>query len=98
MFAANVAPIVDVEENAAIVNAPAPPRPPGRAEEPGRRVRIVDGESGLLISDPHDLRAFGAAIVELLADPDTAAWIGRAARGECAIGSSDPDRCAPTWS
>ena len=46
----------------------------------GIQDQIVDGESGLLISDPHDLRALGSAIVGLLADPDTAARIGRAAR------------------
>ncbi|MGZ5308414.1 MAG: glycosyltransferase [Solirubrobacterales bacterium] len=40
----------------------------------------VDGESGILIEDPTDLRAFGAAIDGLLADPDRAAAIGAAAR------------------
>jgi trehalose synthase len=46
----------------------------------GIQDQIVDGESGLLIDDPTDLAAFGAAIAGLLADPERAAAIGRAAR------------------
>jgi trehalose synthase len=46
----------------------------------GIQDQIVDGESGVLISDPHDLRAFGTAVAELLVDGDRARRIGAAAR------------------
>jgi trehalose synthase len=46
----------------------------------GIQDQIVDGESGILISDPSDLREFGAAVNDLLADPDRARRIGAAAR------------------
>ena len=91
-------PTVDVEENAAIVNALQhhaavvvqkslaegfgltvaeamwKQRPVVASRIGGIRDQIVD------IPDPHDLPAFGTAIVELLADRDEAARIGRAAR------------------
>jgi trehalose synthase len=47
----------------------------------GIKDQIVDGESGVLITDPRDLEQFGRAIVELLGDPDGAARIGQAAYG-----------------
>ncbi|HEX2358478.1 MAG TPA: glycosyltransferase [Solirubrobacterales bacterium] len=46
----------------------------------GIQDQIIDGESGLLIDDPADLAAAGAAIDSLLEDPERAAAIGRAAR------------------
>jgi trehalose synthase len=46
----------------------------------GIQDQIVDGESGVLVDDPADLAAVGGAISSLLADPDRAALIGRAAR------------------
>ena len=46
----------------------------------GIQDQIVDGESGLLVDDPRDLAAVGAAIGSLLAEPERAARIGRAAR------------------
>jgi trehalose synthase len=42
--------------------------------------QIVAGESGILLDDAHDLEAFGRAVTEMLADPQRAAQIGRAAR------------------
>lgn len=42
--------------------------------------QIVDGEHGLLVDDPHDLGAFGAAITELLRDAVGAERLGRAGR------------------
>jgi trehalose synthase len=39
--------------------------------------QIVDGESGVLLDDPGDLEAFGAAVAALLADPERAARLGR---------------------
>jgi trehalose synthase len=42
--------------------------------------QIEDGKHGLLINDPHDLRAFGAAVEQLLRDPAGAAGLGQAAR------------------
>jgi trehalose synthase len=45
----------------------------------GIQDQIVDGESGVLVDDPADLAAVGAAIDSLLADPERAARIGRAA-------------------
>ena len=46
----------------------------------GIQDQIVDGESGILVDDPSDLDAFGAALRGLLAEPDRALRIGRAAR------------------
>ena len=46
----------------------------------GIQSQIVDGESGVLLDDPHDLEAFGAAITELLLDPPRATKIGERAR------------------
>lgn len=46
----------------------------------GLEDQIEDGKSGLLIDDPEDLPAFGAAVVALLADPEQAAELGRRAR------------------
>jgi trehalose synthase len=45
----------------------------------GIQDQIVDGESGLLVDDPADLEAVGAAIDSLLADPARAEAIGAAA-------------------
>ena len=42
--------------------------------------QIVDGEHGLLVQDPADLAAFGAAVESLLRDPGDAARLGRNAR------------------
>ncbi|HEY7732817.1 MAG TPA: glycosyltransferase [Gaiellaceae bacterium] len=42
--------------------------------------QIVDGESGVLLDDPSDLGAFGAAVARLLADPAEARRLGRNAR------------------
>jgi trehalose synthase len=46
----------------------------------GIQDQIVDGESGILVDDPSDLVAVGAAIDALLTSPDRAAEIGRTAR------------------
>lgn len=46
----------------------------------GIQDQIVDGESGVLIDDPHDLEAFGRAIRSLVDDPDRTATLGKAAR------------------
>ena len=45
----------------------------------GIREQIVDGETGLLV-DPHDLVAFGDAVVGLIDGPETARAMGCAAR------------------
>jgi trehalose synthase len=45
----------------------------------GIQDQISDGEDGLLIHDPTDLDAFGAALRRLTSDPDEAAALGRAA-------------------
>jgi trehalose synthase len=42
--------------------------------------QIHDGETGVLVHDPYDLAAFGAAVGELLADPANADRLGRNAR------------------
>ena len=42
--------------------------------------QIVSGEHGLLVDDPHDLQAFGAAVEMLLRNPDEAARLGENAR------------------
>ena len=46
----------------------------------GIQSQIVDGESGVLLDDPHDLEVFGAAITALLVDRPRAATIGQHAR------------------
>ncbi len=46
----------------------------------GIQDQIVDGESGVLVHDPHDLEAFGREIRALLDDPARAARLGEAAR------------------
>jgi trehalose synthase len=45
----------------------------------GIQDQIVHGESGLLLDDPYDLAEFGAAVTDLLADPDRAELIGKRA-------------------
>jgi trehalose synthase len=46
----------------------------------GIQDQIVDGETGILLDDPTDLAAYGAATTELLEDPDRAHKIGLAAQ------------------
>jgi trehalose synthase len=46
----------------------------------GIQSQIVDGESGVLLDDPYDLRAFGAAVTDLLLDRPRATEIGERAR------------------
>ena len=46
----------------------------------GIQDQIVDGESGVLLDDPTDLSAYGAAVRSLLDDPARAEKIGREAR------------------
>jgi trehalose synthase len=42
--------------------------------------QIRDGETGLLVGDPHDLAGFGKAVSSLLADRAEAERLGRNAR------------------
>ena len=42
--------------------------------------QIRDGETGLLVGDPHDLEGFGEAVSSLLADPAEAERLGRNGR------------------
>jgi trehalose synthase len=42
----------------------------------GIQDQIVDGQSGVLIPDPGDLAGFGAAVVDLLREPERASRIG----------------------
>jgi hypothetical protein len=42
----------------------------------GIQDQIVDGESGVLVSDPRDLTECGSAVSRLLADPERASRIG----------------------
>jgi trehalose synthase len=46
----------------------------------GIQDQIVDGETGVLLDDPLDLAAFGAAITDLLGDPQRAERMGELAR------------------
>jgi trehalose synthase len=46
----------------------------------GIQDQIVDGECGLLLDDPRDLAAFGAAVHDLLANPARAERMGERAR------------------
>ena len=45
----------------------------------GIQDQIVHGQSGVLISDPHDLAEYGAAVTDLLRNPTRAEEIGEAA-------------------
>jgi trehalose synthase len=42
--------------------------------------QVIDGETGLLVRDPHDLEAFGAAVCRILDDPDLARRLGEGAK------------------
>jgi trehalose synthase len=67
----------------------------------GIRDQIVDGEQGLLIEDPHDLAAFGAAVERLLRDPGEAARLGNRARTRAAaelLGDRHLDQYAQLFS
>jgi trehalose synthase len=46
----------------------------------GIRSQIIDGESGILLDDPRDLRAFGEAVTGLLLDSERAEVLGQRAR------------------
>jgi trehalose synthase len=46
----------------------------------GIRDQVDHGEHALLVEDPHDLRAFGAAVEQMLREPDQAARMGENAR------------------
>jgi trehalose synthase len=46
----------------------------------GIQEQVVHCETGVLLDDPHDLAAYGAAVTGLLADPDAAERMGRQAR------------------
>jgi len=46
----------------------------------GIQDQVVDGRTGVLIDDPRDLAAFGAAIAALAGDPERAAALGAAGR------------------
>lgn len=46
----------------------------------GIQDQISDGETGVLVDDPTDLEAYGAAVLGLLQEPDRAERIGAAAR------------------
>jgi trehalose synthase len=46
----------------------------------GIQDQIQDGKSGLLLPDPSDLKAFGAAVTRLLAEPSFASEIGMEAQ------------------
>jgi trehalose synthase len=58
--------------------------------------QIDDQVSGVLIPDPRDLEAFGAAVLRLLGDPDLAARLGAAAR-QRAIDVFLPDTSLQLW-
>ncbi len=57
-------------------------RPVVASKVGGIQEQILDGRTGVLLEDPHDLPAFGDAVSGLLRDPDRAARIGAAARAE----------------
>jgi trehalose synthase len=96
-------PMVDLEENAAMVNALQraadvvvqkslaegfgltvaeamwKARPVVASRIGGIQDQIEDGRSGILLADPRDLAAYGAAVRRLLDDPATARRMGAAA-------------------
>jgi trehalose synthase len=46
----------------------------------GIQSQIINGESGILLDDPRDLRAFGGAVTRLLLDPERTELLGQRAR------------------
>ncbi len=46
----------------------------------GIQDQVIDGETGLLLDDPEDLDAYGAAVRSLLEDPERAKRMGKAAK------------------
>jgi trehalose synthase len=46
----------------------------------GIQDQVIDGETGVLLQDAHDLDAYGAAVRGLLEDPERAQRMGRAAQ------------------
>jgi trehalose synthase len=46
----------------------------------GIQDQIENGQSGVLIADPHDLSAYGEAVTRLLTEPDYAQEMGSAAK------------------
>ncbi len=55
-------------------------RPVVASRRGGIQEQIEDGRNGLLLDDPNDLAAFGAAVTRLLGDPELARRLGGAAR------------------
>ncbi|MFZ1669919.1 MAG: glycosyltransferase, partial [Candidatus Nanopelagicales bacterium] len=58
--------------------------------------QIQDGVDGILLRDPHDLDAAGAAMADLLGDRDRAEAMGRAAK-RTAIDRFLPDTSLRQW-
>ena len=58
--------------------------------------QVVDGESGLLVRDPHDLEEFGAAVCRILDDDGLRQRLGEGAR-ERAIGTHLGDTHLRRW-
>ena len=56
-------------------------RPVVASKVGGIQEQIVDGRTGLLLPDPHDLKTFGGLITDLLNEPRRAAAIGAEAQG-----------------
>jgi trehalose synthase len=50
----------------------------------GIKDQIIDGETGILVEDPADLKAFGDALRKLLDDPGLANRMGKASRARVA--------------
>jgi trehalose synthase len=62
----------------------------------GLASQVVDGETGVLLPDPTDLRAFAAALERLLADPAEAARMGEHGRRRV-VDHFLPDRQLRDW-
>jgi len=56
-------------------------RPVVASKVGGIQEQIIDGRTGLLLPDPHDLKTFGGLITDLLNEPRRAAAIGAEAQG-----------------
>ena len=62
----------------------------------GIQDQIEHGVSGLLLDDPADLEAYGAAVLELLASPERAAAMGDAAHERVRDRFLGTHRCSTT--
>jgi glycosyltransferase involved in cell wall biosynthesis len=86
-------PNLHVSGSTVVLEAMACGRPVVVTRTPGMSAYVRDGETGLLVP-PGDADAFAAAVEQLLADPERAAALGRAARAAVETSASSAAQAA----